>query len=107
MAVAMASHSTVLLLDDDPVMCHALPDMLMHRLRNVSVTACESAIIALEMLRHTRYHAVITDVAMPQMDGVTLLRHVHELHRHIPVVMVSGRIEPGLARRALQAGAFA
>jgi DNA-binding NtrC family response regulator len=103
----MASPSAVLLVDDDPVTCHALPDMLMHRLRNVAVTACESASIALERLRHTRYHAVITDASMPDMDGITLLRHIHELHKHIPVVMVSGWIEPGLARRALQAGAFA
>ena len=105
--LAMASRAYVLIVDDDPATLLALPDMLATRLRDVSVTTCESAITGLEALRDTHYRVVIADLRMPQMDGLTLLRKVRQVREHTPVVIMSGVTEWGLAKRVLEAGAFA
>ena len=81
--------------------------MLMYRLPDVRVTTRESAITGLEALRNTTYRVLIADLRMPEMDGLTLLRQVHQVREHTPVVIMSGVTEWGLTKRVVEAGAFA
>jgi DNA-binding NtrC family response regulator len=76
-------------------------------LRHARVTTRDSAITGLEALRSTNYRVLITDLRMPEMDGLTLLRHVHQVRAHTPVVVMSGATEWGLTKRVVEAGAFA
>ncbi|MBF0583063.1 MAG: chemotaxis-specific protein-glutamate methyltransferase CheB [Magnetococcales bacterium] len=46
--------------------------------------------IALEKLNRLTIDVVLLDVEMPEMDGLTTLRHINERHPHIVVIMVSG-----------------
>lgn len=103
----MAFPDSVLVMDDDPDLLVALSDMLTYRLQDVRVTTRQSAIRGLEALRNTRYRVLITDLRMPEMDGLTLLRHVHHLRAHTPVVMMSGVTELDLTKRVVEAGIFA
>jgi two-component system nitrogen regulation response regulator NtrX len=103
----MAFPDSVLIVDDDPAILVALTDMLTYRLRDVRVTTRESAIAGLEALRNTNYRVMIADLRMPEMDGLTLLRHVHQAREHTPVVIMSGVTEWGLTKRVIEAGAFA
>lgn len=103
----MAFPDSVLVVDDDPDLLVALTDMLTYRLQDVRVTTRQSAITGLEALRNTRYRVLIADLRMPEMDGVTLLRHVHQIRAYTPVVIMSGVTEWGLAKRVVEAGAFA
>jgi two-component system, LuxR family, response regulator FixJ len=106
--LAMAScDDSVLIVDDDPDTLVALSDLLTFRLRDVRVTTRQSAIAGLEALRNTCYRALIVDLRMPEMDGLTLLRYVHQVGGRTPVVMMSGVTEWGLAKRVIEAGAFA
>jgi DNA-binding NtrC family response regulator len=45
---------------------------------------------ALELFRSLELDAVIADVVMPGMDGVTLLEELIELDTHVPVVLMTG-----------------
>ena len=103
----MASCDSVLIVDDDPDTLVALSDMLTYRLHDVRVTTRQSGITGLEALRNTRYRVLIADLRMPEMDGLTLLRHVHHVRAYTPVVMMSGATEWGLTKRVVEAGAFA
>ena len=103
----MAFPDSVLIVDDDPAILVALSDMLAYRLRDVRVTTRESAITGLEALRNTNYRVLIADLRMPEMDGLTLLRKVHQVREHTPVVIMSGVTEWGLTKRVVEAGAFA
>jgi DNA-binding NtrC family response regulator len=103
----MASCDSVLIVDDDPDTLVALSDMLTYRLQDVRVTTRQSAITGLEALRNTRYRVLIADLRMPEMDGLTLLRHVHQVHAYTPVVIMSGVTEWGLTKLVVEAGAFA
>ena len=51
------------------------------------------------------FDAVITDERMPGISGSVLAREVRALRRAIPIVLVSGYVGGGIARRAYNAGA--
>jgi DNA-binding NtrC family response regulator len=103
----MAFPDSVLVVDDDPDLLVALTDMLTYRLQGVRVTTRQSAITGLDALRNTRYRVLIADLRMPEMDGLTLLRHVHQVRAYTPVVIMSGVTEWDLTKRVVEAGAFA
>jgi len=60
---------------------------------------------ALEKVRKIRPHLVITDILMPDMDGLELLRRIRRELPATRVVMLSGYNEFEYARKALQNGA--
>lgn len=62
---------------------------------------------ALVALRRARPDIVLLDLHMPEMDGLTLLRHIQERDRTIPVVMVTANRDPHAAGEAHSAGVFA
>lgn len=61
---------------------------------------------ALEMCQHQSYHIVITDVNMPLMDGITLLKHLKSRSPYTEVIIVSGYATIENAIEALKIGAF-
>lgn len=63
---------------------------------------------ALEVLaeRGTEVHVLLSDIRMPEMDGMTLLESVHRQYPDLAVVMVTGVAEVETAVECLQRGAF-
>jgi two-component system, NtrC family, sensor kinase len=61
---------------------------------------------ALRKIRELQPHTVISDVNMPGMDGITLLREVSRSDNPPPVVLVTAHGSETLAIQALRAGAF-
>lgn len=61
---------------------------------------------AIGLLGTQPFDAIITDVAMPGMDGIEFLRAVHEQEPDLPVVMVTGAPALDIATRAIEFGAF-
>ncbi len=49
---------------------------------------------------------VLTDFAMPELDGLGLLAHLHQLRPELPVVLLTARGSERLAARSIQQGAF-
>ena len=103
----MPPRASVLIVDDDPATLAALPTTLSIHLPDVSVSTCVSGLLGLERLRAMDFGVILADLRMPGMDGLTFLHKVHEVRRHTAVVMMSGVTEWGIAKRALEAGAFA
>jgi signal transduction histidine kinase len=52
------------------------------------------------------YHVVLTDINMPEMDGLTLLSKLKELNMHFKAVVVSAYGDMGNIRTAMNRGAF-
>ena len=61
---------------------------------------------ALEVIRTHRVDAVITDIAMPVMDGLDFIRNLRESGESIPVVIMSGYDEFSYAQTALRYNAI-
>jgi chemotaxis protein histidine kinase CheA len=70
------------------------------------VHTAKSAEQALEQLAHSRYDAIVSDLAMEGMDGIALCRLLggRSETRGIPVILVSARDDEETRRRALDAG---
>ncbi len=93
----------VLVIDDDRQMRIALSEVL--RRRGYEVVAEERGESALVRLSRESFGAVVTDVKMPGMSGLEVLRSVKRVAPHIPVLMVTafGTIENAI--EAMKEGA--
>jgi CheY-like chemotaxis protein len=103
---AGVSPCSVLLVDDDLALLEAFPETLRLRLPEVHVEVCESGQEALERIETTDYDAIISDLTLPGMEGVTFLDEVKQRLPASPVLFMTGQMDGRLVARALQAGAY-
>src|SRR5215471_16396097 len=80
--------SVVLIVEDDPDQQSDLARMV-SSLGYPVLTASDGA-EALEKLRSTPVHVVLTDLVMPGMDGLELLRQLAAIGSHIPTIVLTG-----------------
>ena len=82
--------AAILVVDDEPSMLEILVEWLV-RGEYANVRSAGDGQEALEMCCADSYELVISDINMPRMDGITLLRNLRELgHRMPAIVFVSG-----------------
>lgn len=94
----------LLLVDDDDFVRPALTRAL-NRTGAFQVTPAEHGQRALDILDAQPVDAILTDLQMPVMDGLTMLGHLLERGLRIPVAVMTGqRITPQLADRLRQYG---
>ncbi|OFX21983.1 MAG: sigma-54-dependent Fis family transcriptional regulator [Anaeromyxobacter sp. RBG_16_69_14] len=92
----------VLLVDDEPSVLFALKELVLGR--GWDPLLARSGAEALGLV--DRADAVVTDFAMPEMDGMELLRAVHERDDSLPVILLTAHGSERLAVRAIKAGAY-
>lgn len=66
----------------------------------------ENGRVALDMLARHRLDATLTDLHMPEMDGLELVEHMRRDYSHVPVVLMTSRGSEKAAFDALRAGAL-
>jgi signal transduction histidine kinase len=96
----------VLLVDDDPALLVALPETVRTRLDGVQIDVADSAQGALERLESIDYDAIISDIKMPGMDGLALLKEIGRRAPETPTLLITGHGEHELAVAALRGGAY-
>jgi DNA-binding NtrC family response regulator len=92
-----------LLVDDEPAIRRRVRAILTDL--GYEVVEVESGRRAIEALAGGPCDLVVTDLAMPEVDGLGVLRGVRAVHRHVPVVVMtaSGRVTEAVT--AMKAGA--
>ncbi len=70
------------------------------------VTGCEASSAALEALRAESFDVLLTDLMMPGLDGMALLRAGRELDPNLVGLIMTGKATVSTAVEALQLGAF-
>jgi PAS domain S-box-containing protein len=96
----------ILIVDDDPALLDALPQALLLRMENLQIETCDSAAAALDKIRATDYDAIVTDIKMPGMDGLALLREIGKIRPSTPTLLITGHGERELTVEALRGGAY-
>src|ERR671922_350095 len=99
--------SSVLIVDDDLALLEALPEALRLRMSGVTVDAADSAAAALDRIAAHDYDAIVTDIKMPGMDGLSLLAEIRRRQPDTPVLMITGHREDVLGFRSLPNGGHA
>jgi CheY-like chemotaxis protein len=94
--------ATVLIAEDTPEERYLLATELRIAGRQVR-EACDGK-EALELFRVSSPDAVITDIEMPNFDGIGLITAIRKIETHLPIVVVSAGDEQEL-QRARAAGA--
>ena len=102
----MAS-STILVVDDDIVVLTALSKML--NLFGYIVAGASSSEAAMDYVANSRrrFDLIITDLAMPGIDGVQFMAAAKKVFPDVPVIVMTGYSERCTPEEALRLGAFA
>jgi PAS domain S-box-containing protein len=100
------SQPRILIVDDDAALLEALPTTLQIRMPDTQVDTCDSALAALEKIAQTDYDAIVSDIKMPEMDGLALLGKIHSLRPDTPTLLITGHGEHDLAIQALRGAAY-
>jgi len=98
-AAARAVH----IIDDDQALRESLAFLL--RTHQLEVRSFDSAKTFLDALPDASLGCVITDIRMPGMSGVDLLRRLKELKVGVPVIVITGHGDVSLAVEAMKIGA--
>jgi two-component system, LuxR family, response regulator FixJ len=100
----MSQGKKVYVIDDDPAMRDSLDFLLGSA--GFSVRVFDSAQVFLDELAKLEPGCVVTDVRMPGIDGMELLRRMRSGARKLPVIVMTGHGDVPLAVEAMKLGAL-
>jgi two-component system chemotaxis response regulator CheY len=97
-----------LVVEDSPMMRQLIVYALA-RIKNLVVTEADNGVAGLKKLATDRYDLIITDINMPLMDGLKLVRRVRtdERHKDVPIIVITTEGTNEDRARAMALGATA
>ncbi|HNQ44138.1 MAG TPA: response regulator, partial [Candidatus Cloacimonadota bacterium] len=95
----------ILVIDDDKAMLDCIR-LSMDAFTEYRITTCNNPLEALAMLEDTEFSTIITDIDMPQISGLDVLKTVSENYPNIPVILITGSSEPETMRKAIHLGVY-
>lgn len=100
----MSPSKAVYIIDDDAAMRDSLDFLLGSA--GFEVTLFDSAMGFLDALPNLGFGCVVSDVRMPGLDGIDLLKRLKQDHRTLPIVVMTGHGDIPLAVEAMKLGAI-
>jgi len=98
------SEAVVYLIDDDEAVRKSLAFLL--KAAQLNVRTHESAVAFLKVLPKAGPGCIITDMHMPQVDGIELIRRLRDHGCNLPVIVITGVGDLRHAVEAIKAGAI-
>jgi two-component system response regulator FixJ len=95
---------TIHVIDDDQAARDSLAFLL--KTAKLPVKSYESASAFLDVAPGIKSGCIITDVRMPEIDGIELLRRLKKLKVNVPVIVLTGHGDVPLAVEAMKIGAL-
>ena len=88
----MTSDSTkhVLVVDDDEMMRAFVKELLL--IHNFTVTEAANGKLGLKEFRENTPDLVITDIIMPEMEGISFIRELRSHNKNIPIIAMTGNV---------------
>lgn len=99
---------TCLIVEDSPMMRQLLV-FAMSRVKNMAIVEADDGVDALKKLNAAKFDIIITDINMPIMDGLKLVKRVRSdaVYKDVPIVIITTEGAEEDRQRALQLGANA
>jgi signal transduction histidine kinase/DNA-binding response OmpR family regulator len=94
----------ILLVDDEKGMCDSLKTLL--EMEGYDVEATTDSTRALELLGEIDFDLVITDIKMPRVSGLEILRKARSIDPYLEVILMTGYASLASAKEAVDQGAF-
>jgi CheY-like chemotaxis protein len=102
---AEATASRTILVVDDSAMDRLLVSTLLENLGGWKLLTANNGVEALAVLEHQIPDLVLTDLLMPEMDGLELVQAIRANNTPVPVILMTGHGSEDIAIKALQGGA--
>ena len=99
-----SSNVVVYFVDDDRGMVSATSQWL--TLSGIRVRAFADPTALVKVLKVSQPCVVVSDIRMPGLDGIELMKLVHAKDKHIPVILITGHGDIPLAVEAMKLGAY-
>lgn len=93
----------VLLVDDSGTM-RTIQKRCLNKVGVEDVAEAEDGVQGLAMFKSAVFDLVLCDWNMPNMDGLTMLKHVREINKTTPIIMVTTEAERSRVLEAIQNG---
>ncbi len=100
----MSSMPKILIIEDDAAFGQMLEKFLAKR--EFEVQVCFNALDAKMKFKENPFNLVLTDLRLPNYDGIQLLSELKELSPKTPVIVMTGYAEVGTAVTAMKKGAY-
>jgi signal transduction histidine kinase/CheY-like chemotaxis protein len=94
----------ILVVDDEEIMLKLACDAL--RSQGHDVTGTSRPAEALDKLKHQKFDFILTDIKMPEMDGMELIQSAHRIDPSMGAIFMTGYASLDTAKRAIQEGAY-
>jgi two-component system response regulator FixJ len=99
----MQPEPIIYIIDDDDAVRQSLQFML--KAAGIAARTFESAKTFMAVLPQVTSGCIVTDVRMPEITGIDLLRHVMKTNPDLPVIVITGHGDISLAVEAMKIGA--
>ncbi len=94
----------ILVVDDEEAIREVISTLL--ESQGFHCTVCSNGKLGLEAFRKDSYDLVLSDIVMPEMDGLKLLAELRLDDPDVPVIMVTAMHDISIALEAIRAGAY-
>jgi putative nucleotidyltransferase with HDIG domain len=94
----------ILVVDDEEAIREVVSTLL--DAQGYRCTACANGALGLESFRKDTFDLVLSDIVMPEMDGLKLLTELRSADPDVPVIMVTAMHDISIALEAIRAGAY-
>ncbi len=98
----MGKQQTILIIEDEPRILKTLS--LMFQMVGYTTRQASTAHAALFLMAQEKFDAVLLDLNLPDMDGISLLKHIQGLSPKIPVLILTGDSSPETYQAANRMG---
>lgn len=98
------SKGVVLVVDDDPHVLTAV-SMLLNS-KGYTAISCQDSRRAVRMMVEAGVDIVLSDIKMPNITGIELLKKIHEISPEMPVILMTAYADLEVALDAIRQGAF-
>ncbi|MEE9368531.1 MAG: response regulator [Pontiella sp.] len=78
----------ILIIDDDPTIQNVFGQFL--RGAGYEVLSAENGKVGMKIMQENRPDLIITDILMPEMDGLEILLQIRNEHDNMPIIAISG-----------------
>jgi signal transduction histidine kinase/CheY-like chemotaxis protein len=104
MSESTESKQRILVVDDEAIVLSLVKDALEDE--DYSVETTSNAEQALEILAGQTFDLIITDIRMPRIDGIELVRRARDMQPDVGVIFMTGYANLASAKNAIKQGAF-
>lgn len=94
----------LLITDDDSAFRSVLCEGLSRR--GFKVTEAGDGIEAIELIQRSEVHVCLVDFHMPRLNGLEVIRHIHQTSQRTPCVLMSADLDETIRAEAKQASVY-